>query len=538
MIRLKGRSLGVETGAHVNSTMAPPPDTASTPTGATPAQVLAAMLVGAAALCWWLARPRRRRSSTVPTASGALPIVGHALAFKKDPAGFLSAQSRALGAVFRINLAGKRMVVIGSGDRAAMKSVAMASEKVLSARHAVAAVGFEQTLGLYNVHHGTDFHKRVLKGFVHGAGKLEAEIPQLHAALARALAQELRQGAVPPPPAADGGARAVADLLALVRRVVLRAVIERLLGRSFARRAGGAFVLEFMGLQDQIEDATAKAAVLPRWLSLPLVLWPVAFRRRRLGSRLARLVTAALGDADASPGDHGPWLRAFRTRGLTAGQGGELIIGLLFAAHKNPAIAAAQSYLNLMCETESASERALAAAEAASLRQTPTAATLQQCGALRRCCLETLRLTAHTIGAVRTVMSRFVVRSSHGHEHTVHPGETIAISHIASSLDPVLFGEDAASYRPGRQEWALPAAGADADTLRSNVDEYKMTTFSHGLHKCPGERVAIALIQLTVALLLQHDIELVGELPAISFERATLAQRAGPVAVRLRRRGR
>ena len=82
-----------------------------------------------------------------------------------------------------------------------------------------------------------------------------------------------------------------------------------------------------------------------------------------------------------------------------------------------------------------------------------------------------------------------------GQEHTIHPGERVAISHILSSRDKDLFGEDAESYRPRREEWSSSAAEG-ADTFQSNDDEYKMTVFSQGVHKCSGERVAAALVRL------------------------------------------
>ena len=48
---------------------------------------------------------------------------------------------------------------------------------------------------------------------------------------------------------------------------------------------------------------------------------------------------------------------------------------------------------------------AACAAEAAALHAHPTAETLSRCGALRAAVLETLRLCAHAIGAVRKVVA-------------------------------------------------------------------------------------------------------------------------------------
>jgi cytochrome P450 len=66
------------------------------------------------------------------------------------------------------------------------------------------------------------------------------------------------------------------------------------------------------------------------------------------------------------------------------------------------------------------------------------------------------------------------------------------------------------------------------------VDEYKYTTFSHGIHKCPGERMAISMMEMVLAILLVRNAKLAVEkenLPSVSFERATLAQRDGNVPI-------
>ena len=49
-----------------------------------------------------------------------------------------------------------------------------------------------------------------------------------------------------------------------------------------------------------------------------------------------------------------------------------------------------------------------------------------------------------------------------------------------------------------------------SSVLRSGVDDFKFTVFSHGIHRCPGERLALAVVQLTVAELMKHEVALVG----------------------------
>ena len=131
----------------------------------------------------------------------------------------------------------------------------------------------------------------------------------------------------------------VPDLLAAIRGAVLRAVLSRLIGGGILERGGSELVDAIVEFQDGVEEATAAAAVLPRWLALPLILWPAARRRRRLEKRIA----AAL-EGDGVPG---PWATAFGERGLPAAIAAEFAVGLLFAAHKNPAIASFQALLFL-----------------------------------------------------------------------------------------------------------------------------------------------------------------------------------------------
>ena len=140
----------------------------------------------------WLHSRRRRqpRARRPPLAPGWLPLLGHALAYRSDPGGFLAKTSASLGPVFRLNLAGKRLVVIGDSDAAVMQ-VASAAECRLSARDAVSAVGFGETLGDLNVMIGTDIHKRWIKE-AYGSGKLADEVVPLVDALRRGLLLAVR----------------------------------------------------------------------------------------------------------------------------------------------------------------------------------------------------------------------------------------------------------------------------------------------------------------------------------------------------------
>jgi cytochrome P450 len=191
----------------------------------------------------------------------------------------------------------------------------------------------------------------------------------------------------------------------------------------------------------------------------------------------------------------------------------------IHVAHKNPAIGTAQSYLMLF-ERATPEHHALCIEESKNLLQSPTYEQVQEsCPTLHRLCLETLRLTAHSIGAVRIAQQDFPL----GDQFVIPKGATVALTHISSSLsdrfwkDPYNFILDTKSK-------------ARSQELYDN--DYSFSVFSHGVHKCPGQKLALMMMQCTVAILLQdYQIDLPKKIPPLDFERATLAQRAGPVYV-------
>lgn len=506
------------------------------------ASIGAAISVAVGALTLIFLRQRRacdhcegnQSQITIPQARGGSAVIGHALAYKTNPASFLLRQVHTVGSIFRINLAGRRMVVLcGGASDEEMKQVKVAMtlpERQLSARDAVADIGFEYTLGRANVYEGTDFHKRLIKDHLN---KADATIPLLFAALKDAYRLEIDKHIDKDAQGDDDSKLMVKDLFALVRRCTIRAVVSVFLGSSLLE-SSDAFLNDFMVLQDDIEEATAAAAVLPKLISSPLILRPVERSRIKFQKDIAKRILDAWKKPEKQ---QGPWLKEFRTQGVSVDKAAEFIVGLLFAAHKNPAIGSAQSYLYLMLEGTD-QERLEMQKEAAAFLAKPTSKTLEgKCNQLRRCCLETLRLTAHALGAVRTAREEIylgkcpiAMASNNGDEKSarevrISPGEVIAVSHIAPNLNTSLWGEDAERYNPNRKEW-------------TNDDEYpsdyKFSTFSQGLHRCPGQKVALFIMQINLAILMNaYSIEFVGKVPGISFERATLAQRDGNVCVRI-----
>ena len=124
------------------------------------------------------------------------------------------------------------------------------------------------------------------------------------------------------------------------------------------------------------------------------------------------------------------------------------------------------------------------------------------------------------VGAVRLATEDCALPGN----RTVKKGETVALSHIAFSRDEALWGPDAAEFSTAREAYAGPVAFDS----RGAADDISYSAFSQGTHKCPGERVALVIVQTTLALLVARGVR-PAKVPPLCFERATLAQRAAPV---------
>ena len=164
--------------------------------------------------------------------------------------------------------------------------------------------------------------------------------------------------------------------------------------------------------------------------------------------------------------------------------------------------------------------------------------------AAQACVKETTRITAHSLGSLRLVCKEVLLNDGQGRQYTIYPGETISSSHYLYNVDPTLFPKQVDQFRP---DVLLTSSSSSTSTNMAlspskkgenyNVERTltRPLTFSQGPHKCPGERVAMILMQYFVVLLLQRDASVLGIMPLIDFERATLAQRKRPVPVRLLR---
>jgi cytochrome P450 len=288
-------------------------------------------------------------------------------------------------------------------------------------------------------------------------------------------------------------------------------------------------VTEFLLFQDSMEEAIAQATVLPRVLSLPLYLEPAQRRRGAIVQKLSqaietvwaqedqglgvwlgeirrnnrRLRKRADGDAAESQ-DHGG--SAAYQREFSATEAAELCCGLLFASHKNPSLAATQTLL-FMLEQHGRDPKDsvldLASVEARG-KQVGEGSDLDM-RVIHNCIYDTLRLTAHVIGSIRKVVDPrgFTVTitdaGSVGDVKAVQEGQVVSYTLPCGSY----IGEShfvpnwlSAPERDGGTDVSMPVFELDymrvqRDSAREFENDYEFTTFSHGVHKCAGQHLAV-----------------------------------------------
>ena len=309
---------------------------------------LALLLVGSVCALRWLRYPsggNRMETSTAPLASPHIPVFGNALEYKKSPTKFLATAANNCGPVFRINLAGMQTTIVSS--RETIRQFAYASESILSSPAAIADIGFTYTLGKLNSENGAEVHKRIIKSCYFTKDQLNTTVLSFSRLLDLAVKKQLLKYP----------SLVINDFLSFIRKVILSVIISEMIGDQFSNLykeacgGDGDLIDDFIVLQDGIEDATAMATVLPEWLALPFCLWSAESRRTLMVTRLQSCLESIWkAHSPATTREHrdGVWLSEIRQKTkyrleanntlvseYSTREVAELIVGLLFAAHKN-----------------------------------------------------------------------------------------------------------------------------------------------------------------------------------------------------------
>ena len=400
--------------------------------------------------------------------------------------------------------AGNKTVIIC--DRMLLGLMESTPETVLSAREAVEAFGFGITLGRLNVHGGPSFHRNIMQKYVYGALRDSQSQDSFLKAVRSAVRIELAGTGN----SCDQMGGVSVELFQLIRRVCTRSLGEWLLGFDIVSRVPG-FVSRFVTLEDMIENATAKCVALPK-MAADVLLGQVRSEREKLERDIVAALYALEDSGDSS---QGMWMCEALRHSVKGGghnvlshqEAATLSVGLMFAAAKNPALATAQSLCyglqHSLLPLTSYTTRDQDCFDRAFPSEIFDLDLLFQ---------ETLRVGAHSVGALRRVVS---AKGWHIGPFVVPKGWFVGGSHIVPNAQ--IFGE--------------PDFKVDHVTRRLSMD---LTTFSGGLHACPGKHLAIVTMRCVSHCLLQTlRLEIISPMPPVSFERATLSQRGGPVMIKV-----
>jgi cytochrome P450 len=434
------------------------------------------------------------RHKQMPLSTPHFPLLGNALSYDSDAAGFVRRNAERVGRCFRLNLAGFRLTLLG--DDHALRKYYRCSESVLSSYRALQAVGFDVALGRFNLFDAPQMHRKLLR---------ELSEPQFVERFDAAFARLVRQ-------TRDAGAPI--DFMPTVRHWFFVASVAALLGPEFLTDVDvdvERFAARFLAWQDGNEAATAKAFVAPSfaryWIMSPVArgrvqlrdwITPYVARRRakRTSSETRDFLDCLL---DALPDD-------------SVSNVADCVIGLLTAGPKNVSISFAN--MLMMLHAEATHEHRVR------FRRDATTDVPSSTSFVMQCWSATLRLTNLVIGSLRVATEPVEFETERGEKFTAQPGELVGASHLLRSC-------------------ATERSFADALRDPASVETH---AFSAGAHACPGARLAGRMVEAAARAWCSADIELRGAdgvaapppQPALCFRKATLAQRGAPWIVQLK----
>ncbi|MEZ4411059.1 MAG: cytochrome P450 [Polyangiales bacterium] len=412
-------------------------------------------------------RPRASARDPRPLAPG-LPLVGSLAPMLRDPIHFLVDAYRARGPVFRLEVMGRRFVVI-AGTEANQFMVRHEREHL---QNGPIFGGFGAALGgeLFLASADGETHKRLrrIQTPSYSADHIESRVPEVVASLRRRL------GALRPGQRLD---------------------VQRLFQLLFVEQVG-LLLHNHGGLAPLVDDLirvfrlTLGVEVMRQWPPAALH-WPAYTRSRRRLLAHARAVVAA---HRAHPGRERPDLVDDILSALDRGDVIKdenvalLTLGPLFGGIDTASNTAAFALYNVLARP-AVRARVMAEVDAIfAAGDAPDWAAFKDMPALRGVMMETLRMYPVAYLAPRHVAKGFDFGG-----HRVEAGEQLfvatAVPHFLDECfaSPEVFDID--RYAAPRREHVKPGAFAP---------------FGTGVHACAGARFAQSQLMVTLATLLRH----------------------------------
>ncbi|KAI9327939.1 cytochrome P450 [Zopfochytrium polystomum] len=452
--------------------------------------------------------------TSVPTVPSWIPFLGSALAFNKDPVGFLRRCRDRYGPVFRLHIAGKNMVFVVDQALfgAVLRTPALTFQPIKDAMVKSVMGAPDAYFASLPADRAAYEHTVYVKYLLNGQGGLDNLLPAAVAELSRLIDALPTDQPLP--------------LYSTLSKLIFVAGTRTLFGDAVDADAVYADFLEF--------DAGFPLLVAgaPAWL-----VTRSTAARTRLRARLTAAARDPAFSAPAAAGGASDVVKALAARfhevlrrttdadGTDAdpdasNQGGGLLLGFLWAANANSIPTAFWTAHGLL-----RSPPAALAAVRAEIAQNLPAGTPWTRDALSACVLldsavdEALRLAA-TPMIVRTATDDCTlpvpVPSAHGPAQTRHlriaRGEELFLYSGVTHRDPAVFA-------PRPDEFVYDRFVGAPAALRN-----ALVPFGGGKSMCPGRLLAKAQMKMAVALLLARaDPVLVGAgdaAPVPEFDRS------------------
>lgn len=442
------------------------------------------------------------RGKPIPALEGGLPVVGHAIEFRRDPAGLVQRGRDRYGDIFSFRLFGNRVVVLTgpSGNATFFK----ASDEVLSAREA-----YQFTVPIFGKGVAYDVAPELMDQqlrMVHPA--LRDEKMQTYAGFMAAETNAYLD---------TWGQAGVIDLLAAMNEITIYVAGRCLIGPEFRRRLSQ----DFVPLYHDLEGGINLVAFFAPHLPLPRML-----RRDRARRRVVELISGLAATRREGEGESDDFLHTLMqardpdSRPLSDHLVTGLLLTLLFAGQHTSAVLATWTGI-LLLQHRQFVRRIIAEQDRVLGTQGMTLSALKQLVELEACIKEAERLHPPLIMLMRKVLAPLVFA-----DHVVPSGDLVLVSPAVSHRIADAFAGPS-RYDPDR---FLPPREEDRRT------PYSLIGFGGGKHRCIGLAFAYQQVKVIWSVLLKrYDLALAGPAPPPDYATFVVGPRA-PCLVRYRRR--
>jgi sterol 14-demethylase len=406
----------------------------------------------------------------VPQASGALPILGHALAFYRDPVGLMERGHREHGLVFGMRLARRRAVVLlgPAHERFFFAN----TDRLLSIREGMPFFARMFDPDFFSLASAEEYHRQrdlVLPRF--RGGQLEAYLPVMDAEIA-ALVDRL-------------GDRGEFDLVPTLGRLVMRIAGHAFLGPDLGTQLRDGFFAQFRRFAEGIDP------VAPDWLPLPRLV-----RSRRARDSLRATLGGIIEQRRRHPADPPDFLQLLSEARYPDGRRPpdlvliNLVLLLIWAGHETTSGHVSWAVIDLLRHPE---ELHRVREEQRAVLPDGQPLTLRHIGRLHH--LDRVLHESERLHPVAFMQARAAIRPFTLDGYHIPAGTLVILAPSVSHRLPEVF-PDPQAYRPGRY-------------LQDPQAMKRLAGFGGGPHRCLGVHFAYLEMALIVTRLLQrYDLRL------------------------------